>query len=407
MTGRKVINKNNVGFFTKIKAYLVGFCYDFVNFLLRLFSSILWPSRLKKTPKKICIYRIGNIGDTICTVPAIIAIRKAYPDAHITLLTSPGKRRWPSAEQLLKGAWFIDELKIYYSDDIKGLRSVFNFIKRLRTESFDLLIYLPQELIKLRILLRNLIFIKFCKVKKAIGFELSTIKFWTKAQSAIYQFDDEVDRLMNLIKRLGISIDGSVDYELPVSESVKKSALKIANQYQINLNSGFIFGFMPGASHYENQWSLDNFVKVGKFILKNYPNSKIIIFGGPDDHDKGKYIKDEIGNNSIIDLSGKISLLETAFFINNLTLLVSNNTGLMHMAALAGKKVIAIFSAEELNGKWFPYGKNSKIFMKRKTWGCDGFYYKKIPGSNKCINMIAPKEIEEEIGELLNKNGLT
>ncbi|MEK7555439.1 MAG: glycosyltransferase family 9 protein [Patescibacteria group bacterium] len=399
MIGRKIINKSDAGFFVEIKARLIGFCYDVSNFLLRIFSYVFWPGRLKKSPKKICIYRIGNIGDIICAIPAMIAVRKSYPDSRITLLTSPGHKSRPGAEQLLKEAWFIDELKVYYSEDIKGLKNIFNFIRKLRAESFDLWIYFPQELITFTPLIRNLFFTKFCGVKKAVGFEISTIKFWAREQSKIYEFDNETDRLTGLLKRWGVLTGDEVRYDLPIPKNVQDSALRIVNDCKIKAD--FLFGIMPGASYEDNQWLPDNFAEVGKFILRQYKNCQIIIFGGPDDKDKGEYIKDKIGGNRVINLCGKASLLETAFVINKLTLLVSNNTGLMHMAALAGIKVIAIFSPAELNGKWFPYGENSRVVIKREAPECDGYYYKnyykKTFNCHKRINDVSAEEVKNEI----------
>ncbi len=401
MQGRQfILNKDEVALPIKIKAHFIGFCYDAANLLLGFFAYILWPRNIK-SPKKICVCRIGNIGDIICSIPAFIAVRKLYPGAHITLLTSPGAKNKPGAKELFNNPWFIDKLWIYYTDEIKDLKFAYRFAKKLQAESFDLFIFLPQELITVKTLLRNLFFIKLCKVKKAVGFELSTIKTWVREQSTVYQFDNEVDRLANLLKRWSIPVSGEIDYDLPIPESIKKSASNIINKYKIKKEN--VFGFMPGASYEANQWPLDNFIEVGKFILKNYSDSQIIIFGGSGDIVNGEYIKSKIKSASVFNLCGKTSLLETAFIINNLKLLISNNTGLMHMAALAGIKTIAIFFANELNGKWFPsYGDNVKLLIKMGIEKCDGNYYKGCPHDYNCLKAtITPKEVSKEIVEMV------
>lgn len=380
-------------FFDKTKAGFVAFCYWLANWFLKISASILWPRKIENSPKKICVYRVGNIGDIICTIPALISIRRAYPQADITLLTSTG-RKGIGAKELIDNAWFINNLWVYYPDEIKNIRQ---FIKKIRAEHYDLLISLPQDHITFRSLIRNLIFIKLCGVKKAVGFELSVIKFWAHSQSQVYFFEDEVNRLVNLLKRWGIPVSDKIEYDLPIPEEIKKSASKIINENKIN--SLTLFGLVPGAGYEANEWPLDNFVEVGRFMLKNHPNSQIIVFGGPNDYKKGEYIKDKIGSNSIINLCGKLSLLENAFIINKLNLMVSNNTGLMHMGALANKNVIAIFSATELNGKWFPYGKNAKVLM--KSTGCEGCYYKKCSYTYKCIKEIKPEEVIDKIKSFL------
>lgn len=402
MEGRRLFykNGNNADFLTRISAYSVGFCYDFINLFLKIFARILWPERIKN-PQKICIYRVGNIGDIICSIPAFIAVRRAYPDAHITLLTSPGSKGKPGAKELFDNVWFFDRVWVYYGDEINGLKNIREFSKKIRREKFDLLIYLPQELITLKTIVRNFIFIKSCGIKKAVGFEYSTIKFLAKEQSAVYQFDNEVDRLLNLLKRWNVPIKGGIEYDLPISENIKKSSLNIIREYKIGHKN--VFGFMPSASYDANQWPLDNFVEVGKFILKNYPDSQIVIFGGSADGVKGEYIKEKIGSDKIINLCGKTSLLETAFIVNNLELIISNNTGLMHMAALAGVKTIAIFFANELNGKWFPtYGDNVRLLAKFGFLDCEGNYYKGCPHNYRCVRgVIVTKDVKKAIVELL------
>ncbi len=383
---------NQAKFSDKIKAGFVAFCYWLTNSFLKLSALIFWPRKIEKSPKKICVYRVGNIGDIICSIPAFISIRRAYPEAHIVLLTSTGQKGI-GAKDLLLNAWFIDKLWEYRQEEISGSKNIREFIQKMRLECFDLLISLPQDHITFRSLIRNLFFLKSCGVKKAIGFELSVIRLWAHSRSEVYFFEDEVSRLVNLLRRWGIPASDKIEYDLPISREIEKSALKIIEENKINAK--FIFGFVPGAGYDANQWPLDNFVEVGKFILKNYHNSQIIIFGGLADFDKGNYIKDKIGSNSIINLAGKLSLLENAFIINKLNLMVSNNTGLMHMASLVGKNVIAIFSATELNGKWFPYGKNSQVLMGKIK--CEGCYYKPCPYDYKCIKDVNTEEVIENI----------
>lgn len=372
-----------------VKAKFIFLLYKFINFNLFILTKILWPKKINKNSKKICIYRVGNIGDMLCTIPAIIAIRNAYPNAHITLLTSPGKKGAPGAKELLDGAWFIDKLWVYYSSDIHTLKNKYQLIKKLKKESFDLWINLPLELSKLRTVLRNIFFAKFCRAKHACGFVISTIKLWAHEQSEIHQFDNEVERLIKVLKRSKLPVNGKVSYELPVPSDVQKSASGLISQYQIKNNH--LFGLVPGAKYRANQWPLDNFVEIGRFILQKYPETKIAIFGGMEDYEKGKYIKDKIGDPSVINLCGKTSLLEVAFILKYTRTVLSNNTGILHLAALGGTNVIGIFSAAELNGKWFPYGKQCKILMKRVE--CEGCYYK-CPNHYMCINAIKPKDVK-------------
>jgi len=389
--------KNNIKFSDKIKSGFVGFSYWAANFFLKTAAFCLWPGKINSSPQKICVYRIGNIGDIICTIPALIAVRRAYPKAEITLLTSTG-RKGIGAKELINNAWFLNKIWVYYSDEISGLKNKTQFIKKIRAENFDLWIELPPDHVKFGLLLRNMVFAKLCGVKKAIGSELSVITLWPQSQWEAFFFEDDASRMVNLLKRWGVPASGKIEYDLPIPEAVKNSALKIIEENKIN--SPAIFGLVPGAGYEANQWPLDNFVKTGNFILEKYPNCQIVVFGGPGDIEKGNYLKNKISGDSVINLCGKLSLLESSVLINKLRLLVANNTGLMHMAAMADKKVITIFSSTELDGKWFPYGKNARVLM--KPIKCEGCYYKPCRFNYQCIKNITPEEVAGKITELLS-----
>lgn len=383
------------------EAHVAGVCYDLVNFFLRSLTRALSPRAILRTPHSICIYRIGNIGDIVCTIPALIAVRKAYPKARITLLTASSVEGRIGAEELLKGARFIDRLWVYHPEETGGARGAVSFARSLRAERFDLWIYLPQELITLPVLLRNLTFTFLCGAKKVVGFELSTIKLWARAQSKYYRFDNEVDRLLNLLIRWRVPIERKVEYELPVTPEIERSAQDIIARH--GLEKKTIIGLMPGASYQENRWSLENFAELGKFALARYPNCRLVIFGGPDDRERGNFLKKAMGSEKVIDLSGQLSILETHLLLRTLTLFISNNTGLMHMAALAGVNVIAIFSPMELNGKWAPYGTHAKALLHRERSECDGFYYRRFPGSYDCINAVTAEEVEKEVERVMER----
>jgi hypothetical protein len=101
-----------------------------------LFMNVPWqPS--ENAIRRIVVYRIGNIGDILVTLPTLSAIRKRFPGAYIALLTSPGEKGAPGAEQILPlGKWF-DELFVYFSCCSAG------FAKDRSTCSFNYLINNP------------------------------------------------------------------------------------------------------------------------------------------------------------------------------------------------------------------------------------------------------------------------
>jgi len=133
---------DKIPLFAKIQILLVDFWINWLNFWLKIFKNILFFRKIKN-PQNILIYKVGNIGDIICAIPSFIAIRRNYPNAKITLLTSPGAKGAIGAKELLSGVWYFDEMKIYYADEINSLGKKRKFVKDLRGNNYDLFIKFP------------------------------------------------------------------------------------------------------------------------------------------------------------------------------------------------------------------------------------------------------------------------
>src|SRR5271166_4941818 len=107
------------------------------NAILKGAARGAWPRRRPVDAQRVCIYRIGNIGDTACAIPAMHAIRRAYPAARLTLVTSPGKAGSIGARELLDGVSWIDEMVVYHAEDIAAVRGRIELIRNLRARRFD------------------------------------------------------------------------------------------------------------------------------------------------------------------------------------------------------------------------------------------------------------------------------
>src|SRR6202167_3778787 len=127
------------------------------NAILSGAARCVWPARRPLDAQRVCIYRIGNIGDTACAIPAMYAIRRAYPAAHLTLVTSPGKLGTVGARELLDGVSWLDEVVVYHAEDIATARGRLGLLRNLRARKFDLWIELPAVAASLTRLFCNLV----------------------------------------------------------------------------------------------------------------------------------------------------------------------------------------------------------------------------------------------------------
>lgn len=392
-----------------IKKFQLGIIRQVINwqnFTLNISKRIFFP-KLKAPPKNILIYKIGNIGDIVCAVPSFIAIRRAYPEAKVTLLTSPGQKGAIGAKELLTGVWYLDELKVYYAEDIDSRRKKINFIHDLRKEHYDLFIQIPDDLANFQTLLRNIIFAKCLGVKAAFGFKIRTIQLFKKTQ-VDYSFQKtEVESLLDLLKENNTPIQ-KIEFDFKISEEQKNKVKRLINNMRTsdvhNIDDNFgtsdvpklIVAISPGGKRETNQWPVERFAEVAKYLQEKY-NAKVIIVGGKNDIPRAEIIKTYLKKENGLVAAGKLELLETLELFKYCTFLITNSTGTMHLAAAAGIPVVGLFTIRDVFGRWFPYGKNHKILY-HKFIDCN---YKKEDCIKKSIEMIAVDEVINACDELL------
>ena len=244
----------------------IVFCYKFVNLLLKLTKVLLFGRAIPVNVEKILIFRTGNIGDIICAVPAIKAVRDNYPNAHITLLSSPGEMGTLGAKELLSRADFLDDLAIYHKDNTRSIKSIFNLVQNVRKSRFDLFIEFPQNLEKFR-LVRNMIFAKIVGAKYAFGFQADSFVSLGRLQSQYLRFESEAERLLGIVKQEGLKTD-RVSFSLPVSEEDRR----IVNVFFKEINNKRFLVLAPNSAKETCRWLLERFVRqvvlVAEYVLK-------------------------------------------------------------------------------------------------------------------------------------------
>lgn len=372
--------------FRRFEARIAFLIYAFINTLLNITRVVMWPRKRPGNAKRICIYRIGNIGDIICAVPAMRAIRRAYPEAHLTLLTSPGKRGMPGAVELLSPADWLDEIIVYHADEINTPAKVLRLAGNLRKRRFDLWFELPADLATLKTSIRNMFFAYAAGARWAAGWQIKTIRWAAQAQSDYLHFENEVDRLLSLVKRYRIPT-GQVAFGLPVREVHSLAASGLLRSLGVP-KSARLAALAPGAKRSTNRWPPERFVKLGRrFTKRGY---RVLVLGAGSEWGLCQTICEGIGSGAH-NLAGKTSLLEAAALLAKCALLVGNDSGLQHLASAVNVPCISLFSCWQLRGKWRPYGKGSVILQKRIP--CHTCFLEECPYENKCMKAISVEEV--------------
>lgn len=358
-------------------------------------AKLLWSRQRPLDAQRVCIYRIGNIGDTACAIPAMHAIRRAYPDANLTLLTSPGKTGSVGARELLDGVSWIDEIVVYDAEDIATSRGRLALIRDLRARQFDVWIELPAVATSLATQFRNLAVARAVGARWGFGWRYEP-RIAAQAQSAAGDFPDEVDRLLALVQEAGFVGSGD-DFPLELSDSTRRTVTGLLDHAGITA-ADLVIAFAPGAKLEPNRWPSERFIEVGKSLAAR--GCRIVILGGASEAPMCERIASAIGRNAA-SLAGKTTVRESCEVLARCAMLICNDSGVQHLAAAVGTPCVSLFTRREFPGMWWPHGPQHQVLMKNVE--CHTCFLDVCPHDNKCIKAIGVDEVIAAAGRVLTR----
>jgi ADP-heptose:LPS heptosyltransferase len=274
---------------------------------------------------KILVIRLSSIGDIVLTTPVVRCLKKQL-GAEVHYLTKQ------SYYNLISQNPYIDKIHLY-ADDMSRT------VSKLSKENYDLIIDLHHNL-------RTFI-IKSRLGVKAYSFKKFNIEKWLLVNFKIDKLPDVhvVDRYMDTCLPLGITNDGEgLDHFIPEKDEIDIAALPPAFQ------NGYI-AWAIGAKGHTKQFPNQKIINV--LLSTQMP---VILLGGKEDRENAKAIS--IGLTKKVDLYnavGMYKLNQSASIVRQASLVVTNDTGLMHIAAAFKKKIISIWGNTITEFGMYPY----------------------------------------------------
>ena len=352
--------------------------------------------------KKILIYRIGHLGDTLVSLPAFWAIRKAFPDAEITLLTNLDARNpnYIAAKSVLPENGLIDDWLFYPTNlsRAKTLSSVAKLFAKIRREKFDCLFYLMTRNRTLRQIKRDEKFFKRAGIKEIFGTEYLKKNLISEPfEKPLKTVESEAEFFLKCLpsEKFGFDLDCKPDMLLSENE-VKFSE----NWLKENCGKAFVenrlIAIAPGSKWESKVWAEQNFAEVVKQLIereKVFP----VIFGGKEDREKGGRLLEiwKTGANA----AGELNIRQAAAALEKCRIYLGNDTGTMHLAASVGTPCVGIFAAIDLIGRWHPFGEKHIILRERIE--CEGCHLPVCPFDNECLKGISPEKVLAACEKLL------
>jgi len=328
---------------------------------------------------KILFIRFSSIGDIVLTTPIIRCVRQQYPDAEIHFLVKQSFKPVLIANPYINVIHTLDK-------DLKET------IAQLKTDKFDYVIDLHRNLRTLRV--------KQSLDVPAYTFDKLNFKKWLYVNFKWKVMPDKsiVERYFEGLKELTIKNDGEgLDYFIPEQSKTKLEDIPYGHSV------GFV-GCVIGGSYFTKKLPVQ---KWKEFVaLCPYP---IILLGGPEDRDDGNMIV-EADTAKVYNACGKFNLNESADLVRRARVVVSNDTGLMHIAAAFKKPIVSLWGNTTPEMGMFPYyGFNNlnqnvsrlSVMLEVKHLSCrpcSKIGYHKCPKKHfKCMNDISAEQMTEEV----------
>jgi ADP-heptose:LPS heptosyltransferase len=312
--------------------------------------------------KKLLIIRFSSIGDIILTTPVIRCLKQQLSDAEVHYLTK--KQYLP----LLEANPYIDKL---YSI----IEKIDEIIPELKKENYDQVIDLHKNFRSKGVILKL--------QKPSTSFNKINIEKWMVVNLKINRLPKIhiVDRCFQAVETLGVKNDNQgLDYFIPPKDQVEIKSLPVSHQ------SGFI-GWVIGAKFKTKAYPEDRIIDVCRKIEK-----PVVLLGGHEDAEMGERIKKEVGDR-IYNSCGKFNLNQSASLVKQADEIITNDTGLMHIAAAFKKEIISLWGNTIPEFGMFPYmpgsEEKSHIFEIKglSCRPCSKLGYNKCPkGHFKCMN---------------------
>jgi ADP-heptose:LPS heptosyltransferase len=342
--------------------------------------------------RRILVFRIGNIGDILVTLPALDAIRMRFPDAHIALLTSPGQQGAPGAEHILPPRKWFDELLVYYTPDVRSWKGRLRLLRRLREGRFDLFIELPNQQSGPLDELRNLMVARMARCRYAVGFEVSQHALFLREQALHFSQERESVRIYHSVAAK-LSLNSYREARLPVSESFRNEIAGLLLRHGITEKERYVV-MHGGAKRQTNQWPREWYASVADEIIRRW-EIRVVLTGSPSELSLVEHIISLMHESATV-LCGQIDLPRMAALLERSSLYIGNDTGPMHLAAAVGTPTVSIFSARDFPERWHPAGLGHSVL--RRDVPCSPCFKEFCDHDLVCLKGIQPEDVLAAVG---------
>ncbi len=338
--------------------------------------------QINSIPRKVLIVKPSSLGDVVHSLPFLHSLHECFPFAKIHWVITRG------LESLLQGNPMVSKLWIIEKDQWKKAGRLLETISELdqlsrclKSEKYDIAVDLQG-------LMRSGLITAATRAPIRVGFaearEGSSIFYTHKVRGG--RDVHAVDRYLKIADALGCNTS-EVMFPMPLVREPEK-VLKLKNEL------GDYAVLVPGARWETKKWPASGFAALASML----PIRSVIV-GSAADQEPAKIIE-ERSRGAALSTAGKTDIGDLIWLIRNAKLVITNDSGPMHIAAACGIPVVAIFGPTN-PARTGPYGDNHIIVSSSAE--CSPCYRKKCKGM-KCMNDITAEMVFREIGKFYRQH---
>ena len=337
------------------------------NFLLARYKrGVFVPAGQTLKPFRILLRSANWLGDAVMSIPAARSIRQGRPDAHVTVVV-PEK---------IAALWKI----VPEVDEVITLsrKSLFHVMRKLRRRpNFDVAILFPNSL-------RSALEVFFARVPRRVGFT-GRARSWFLNQESFEARAQGIKHHAMRYLELAATVGAPILRDFPAARAIdcKHRPLK--------------FALCPGAEYGPaKRWLPDRFAEVAKEIAGEFP-VEWILFGTMSDASIGLQVADAIGND-VQNRIGKTDLGQLIVELRECDLLLTNDTGTMHLAGFLQVPTVTIFGSTEPRRTMLLARGHHLV---RHHVECSPCFLRECPLDFRCMKVVTSGEIVAVIRRLI------
>ena len=354
---------------------------------------------MTEEPKRVLIYRLGSLGDTLVALPALHLVARRFPGAERRLLTNtPVGRKAPPAAAILGDSGLVHGY-FRYTVGTRSPQELLHLGRELRRWRPEVLLYLGAAR-GTRSARRDALFFRLCGVSRQIGVPLTEKMQANRWILPDGYFEPEAARLVRNLAEIG-----DIDLADQDAWDLRLTPAEHARAHAVLAPAGDrpIFAVSLGTKVQAKDWGRSNWQALLRSLAALYGDHALALFGASDEAQTSDFAAFGWRGHSaspILNLCGVLTPRESAAAFARVRILVGHDSGPVHLAAAVQTPCVAIFAARNLPRVWFPYGSRHRVLYHHVS--CAGCGLETcLVEAKRCLFAISVSEVVGAVRSVL------